>query len=364
MGCKAAGIFTKNKVKAAPVLVSKAVLNQNKPVHAVIANSGNANCCTGWYGARDAKRMIRSLGKELKIGFNNILVMSTGIIGKRLEIGKIEGAVPKLVRKLSKKGLSAASKAILTTDTGPKVATERINIGRKEVIITGLAKGAGMISPNMATMLAFILTDAKVDKSALKNALKEAADKTFNSITIDGDMSTNDSVILLANGSAGNRPIKNGSSEYAVFLKALIRISEKLAGDIVKDAEGGTKFITVTVKNAGTKKDAYRVARSVANSPLVKTSIHGENPNWGRVASSVGASGASGFAPNKIEIYLDRVRVFKGGKFTMPQGPKYSRIYKKKNVSVIVNLNTGKEEATIFTCDLSKKYVEINARYS
>ncbi|MBL7158102.1 MAG: bifunctional glutamate N-acetyltransferase/amino-acid acetyltransferase ArgJ [Candidatus Omnitrophica bacterium] len=364
MGCKAAGIFTKNKVKAAPVLVSKAVLKQNKPIHAIITNSANANCCTGWYGPRDAKRMMHAVGKSLKIGFNNILVMSTGIIGKRLPIEKIENSVPKLVKTLSEKGLLSASKAILTTGKKPRVYTEKIVVRGKEIIITGFAKGAGMINPNMATMLAFLLTDARVDKSALKGALKEAADGTFNSITVDGDMSTNDSVILLANGSAGNRPIKKETKEYSVFLKALTHICEKLSQDIIKDGEGATKFVTVTVKSAATKKDACKVARSIANSPLVKTSIHGENPNWGRVASSVGASGAKSIAPNKIEVYLDEVCVFKNGKFTMPQGLKYARIYKKKNVSVMVNLNAGKEEATVFTCDLSKKYVEINARYS
>ena len=362
-GCKAVGVFTKNKVKAAPLVVSKEVLNKAKPVRAIIVNSGNANSCTGWYGVRDAKRMMGAVCRALKLKFSNVLISSTGIIGKRLPIESIEESVPKLVKLLSRKGLKSAAQAMLTTDRKLKVAVERFNIGRKEVTLTGVAKGAGMIHPNMATMLSFVMTDARVDKDALKFALREACDKSFNSITIDGDMSTNDMVVLTANGLAQNQTIKRGTKEYKIFLKALVKVAFKLAKDIVEDGEGATKFITVLVEGARTETDAVLVARSVANSCLVKTSVHGENPNWGRVASAVGASGVKEIKPKKFEIYLDGICVFKGGKFTMPSKERFYKIYKRKNVEIAVNLNTGKKTAKIWTCDLSKRYVEINSHY-
>ena len=363
VGCKAVSVFTKNKVKAAPLLVSKAILKKGKPIRAIIINSGNANCCTGWYGARDAKRMISAVCRSLNLKFNNVLVSSTGVIGKRLPIDSIEAAVPKLVRALSEKGLASAAKAIMTTDRKSKIATEQFTIGRKEAVICGIAKGAGMIQPNMATMLAFIMTDAKIDKDVLKLSLREATDETFNSITIDGDMSTNDTVALLSSALAGNKTIKRKTKEYRVFLNALKRVAFKLAKDIVEDGEGATKFVTVHVKNAKTTGDAQRIAKAVANSCLVKTSIHGENPNWGRVASAVGASGAAGIKQNKLEIYLDGFSVFKGGRFALQSREKLNRIYKKKNIEILVNLNLGRKAAKIWTCDLSKRYVEINSHY-
>jgi glutamate N-acetyltransferase/amino-acid N-acetyltransferase len=362
-GCKAVGVFTKNKVKAAPLVVSKAVLKRGKPIRAVIVNSGNANCCTGWYGVRDTKRMINAVCESLKLKFNNVLVASTGIIGKRLPIDSIENATPKLAKLLSEKGLVSAAKAILTTDRKFKVCVEKLNIGRKEVTISGMAKGAGMIEPNMATMLSFIMTDAMVAKDALKLALKEACDKSFNAITIDGDMSTNDTVILLANGLANNAAIKRRTKEYKAFVKALGKVAVKLARNIIEDGEGATKFVTIYVENAKKINDAQKIARSIANSCLVKTSIYGQNPNWGRIAASVGSSGVPGIKPNKFEIYLDSVCVFKGGKFTMPSRERFYKLYKRKKVEIAVNLNLGKKDATIWTCDLSKRYVEINSHY-
>jgi len=362
-GCKAVGVFTKNKVKAAPLVVSKEVLSKGQPIKAIIINSGNANCCTGWYGARDAKRMINAVCANTKLKFNNVLVSSTGIIGKRLPIDLIEEGVPKLAKNLSKKGLKSAAVAIMTTDKKIKVAVCKFNIGKREITISGMAKGAGMIHPNMATMLSFIVTDAKIDKDALKFALRDACDRSFNSISIDGDMSTNDMVVLMANGMANNTTIKRKTKEYKAFLKALKNIAQKLARDIVEDGEGATKFVTVYAENAKRTRDAYKVARTIANSCLVKTSIHGENPNWGRVAASVGASGVEGIKPKKFEIYLDGVCVFKGGKFTMPSGKKFHKIYKRKNVEIAVNLNLGKKDAVVRTCDLSKRYVEINSHY-
>jgi len=362
-GCKAVGVFTKNKVKAAPLTVSKTIFKKGTPIRAVVVNSGNANCCTGWYGVRDAKRMINAVCRDLRLKFNSVLVSSTGIIGKRLPIDMIEEAVPKLVKRLSHKGLAAAAAAILTTDKKIKVCVERFKIGKKQVIVSGFAKGAGMVHPNMATMLCFVMTDARIDKGALKSALKKACDKSFNAITIDGDMSTNDMVLLLAGGEARNKTIKKGTKEYRAFSRTLENVTSKLAKDIVKDGEGATKFVTVYVESAKTSGDAEKVARAIANSCLVKTSIHGQNPNWGRIASAVGASGVRGINQNRLEIYLDGILVFKGGKFTTQARGKLSKIYKRKNVEIAVNLNTGKKDAVIWTCDLSKRYVEINSHY-
>ncbi len=245
-GCKAAGVFTKNKVKAAPVIVSREILKKGKPIKAIIINSGNANCCTGWYGTRDAKRTIEAVCKNADLKFNNVLVSSTGIIGKRLPITEMEAAVPKLVKFLSEKGLRAAAQGIVTTDKNLKISCESVKIGGKEVTISAIAKGAGMIHPNMATMLCFIMTDVNIDKDALKAVLKDATDGSFNTITIDGDMSTNDSVMMLANGLAGNRAIKKRTKEYRVFLAALKKSSMKLAKDIILDGEGATKLLRST----------------------------------------------------------------------------------------------------------------------
>ncbi|MGB2705832.1 MAG: bifunctional glutamate N-acetyltransferase/amino-acid acetyltransferase ArgJ [Candidatus Omnitrophota bacterium] len=362
-GCKAVGVFTKNKVKAAPLAVSKAALKKGAPIRAIVINSGNANCCTGWYGVRDAKRMISAVCKNLRLKFSSVLVSSTGIIGKRLPIELIEEGMPKLAKRLSHKGLASAASAIMTTDRKMKVCVEKFKIGRKQVILSGFAKGAGMIHPNMATMLCFVMTDAKIDKGALKSALKKACDGSFNSITIEGDTSTNDMALLLANGLAGNKTIKKGTKEYDTFSKALGRVTSKLAKDIIRDGEGATKFVTVYVESARTSGDAEKVARAIANSCLVKTSIHGENPNWGRIASAVGSSGVKDIKQNRFEIYLDGILVFRGGKFTTPAREKFSRIYKRKNVEIAVNLNLGKKDAVIWTCDLSKRYVEINSHY-
>ena len=362
-GSKTAAVFTKNKVKAAPLLVSKAILKKRESIKAIVVNSGNANCCTGWYGTRDAKRMIHAVAKNLGVKFNNVIVSSTGIIGKRLPISEIEASVPKLVKSLSENGIASAAQGILTTDKMLKIAAEKIKIGKKDIIISGIAKGAGMVHPNMATMLAFIMTDAKIDKDALRASLKEACDESFNAITVDGDMSTNDTAILMSNGAAGNKTIKKNSKEEKVFLKALKNVSIKLATDIVKDGEGATKLIHIYIKNAKTKGEAKKIANIIATSCLVKTSVHGQNPNWGRVASSVGASGLSSIKQNKFEVYLDKICVFRDGKSPEHAKEKFHKIYKKKNVEILVNLNSGKKEAKMWSCDLSKRYVEINSHY-
>ncbi|MDD5439475.1 MAG: bifunctional glutamate N-acetyltransferase/amino-acid acetyltransferase ArgJ [Candidatus Omnitrophica bacterium] len=361
--CKAAGMFTKNKIKAAPLLVAKEILAKGEPIHAVIVNSGNANCCAGRVGTGDAKKMIMGVTANLDLKFNNVLVSSTGVIGKRLPVDLIVAAIPKLVKRLSERAVMSFAKAILTTDKKRKVETTRFLIGSHEVIITGVCKGSGMIHPNMATMLCFIMTDANIDKDALKLALRRVTDDTFNNIAIDNDMSTNDTVFILANGRAGNEPIKKGTKEFDLFVKHLHGIALELCREVIRDGEGATKLIHVRVKGAKTEKDAKKVARMIADSLLVKTSVHGGDPNWGRVAASVGSSMADGIRYGKIEIYLDRVCMFKNGKFTNPAANRVATIYKRGTVDILVNLNAGTKSAFMFTCDLSKRYVEINAHY-
>lgn len=361
--CKAVGVFTKNKIKAAPILVTREILSKGESIYAVIINSGNANCCTGKYGTQDAKAMVHAVCKGLNLNYNNVCVASTGIIGKRLPIDRIVSAVPKAIKQLSEKRIMSLAKAILTTDKKRKIETAKFNVGHKEVVITGVCKGAGMIHPHMATMLCFIATDANIEKTALNSALKKIVKNTFNVITVDGDMSTNDCVLLLANGQAGNNLIKKETKEFAVFMETLEQVVLKLAKDIIKDGEGATKFVTVTIIGAKSEKDAETVARTIANSCLVKTSVYGQDGNWGRVASSVGASGVHGIKPNRIEIYLDGVCMLKKGGFTHPSAARVSRIYKRKHVEITINLNAGKKSAQMFTCDLSKRYVDINAHY-
>jgi len=361
--CATAGVFTNNNVKAAPILVTKEILGKGGKTRAIVVNSGNANCCTGKYCTSDAKEMVKSTALGLGIKYDSVLVASTGVIGKKLPIEKIKTGIPHLVKNLSSKGLMSLVQAIMTTDTKKKVRTAKFVMNGKGVIITGLCKGAGMIHPNMATMLCFIMTDAAMDGDALKAVLKESVNKSFNVITVDGDMSTNDCVLVLANGKAGGPVVKKNSKDYKIFKQHFDSICLELAKDIVRDGEGATKFIEIEVAGAKTGADAEKIARIIANSPLVKTSIHGQDPNWGRIASSVGSSMLDDITPDKMEIYLDNVGIFKKGKFADPPAEKLSRIYKKDSVYIFVNLNLGKKSAKMYTCDLSKRYVDINAHY-
>lgn len=362
-GCKAAAVFTKNKIKAAPVIVTKEVLSRKKPIHAIVINSGNANCCTGRVGSRDAKKMVQVAAECMNLSMSNVCVASTGLIGQRLPIDSIVSAIPKAVKRLSPKGISSAAKAILTTDRKMKMETVKFNIGKKEVVISGMCKGAGMIHPNMATMLCFILTDAKVDKEGLKKALKVSVNESFNRITIDGDMSTNDTVMLLSNGQAQNSVIKKHTKEYEIFCRHLRDVCLKLAKDIVLGGEGATKFVTVSVKGAKTIKDGEIAAQGIATSLLVKTCIYGQDGNWGRVISSLGATLLSCIKQKKLELYLDKVCVFKNGMYTRPSKAHMRKIFKRKHVSIGVDLNAGNKSFSVFTCDLSKRYVEINSHY-
>jgi glutamate N-acetyltransferase/amino-acid N-acetyltransferase len=358
----AAGVFTKNTVKAAPVILSAGNLNDGW-AQAIIANSGNANCLNGKNGMKWAVRMAEAVSAKTWIDAKDVLVASTGIIGKPLPVEKLEAAVPALVKALSKAGELTAAKAIMTTDLVPKRIAVAVKIGGKTVKIGGIAKGSGMICPNMATLLCFITTDADIDEKALKGSLKDGVEDSLNMVTVDGDMSTNDTVFILANGLALNPRIKNGSKDHKIFCSALKYVMVYLAKEIAKDGEGAGKFIEVQVKGAKNIADARKMAMEIANSSLVKTAIAGEDPNTGRIASSAGASGVK-FNESKLDIYLNGIKIVSGGNANFGLRPKAQKSLKKKEVTITVDLKSGKSSATAWTCDLTKGYIKINARYN
>jgi len=340
---KASCLFTANKIQAAPIQVNKMHLKDNKKYQAIIVNSGNANCFTAEAGLRDAQEIARSLAKALKVKNNNVLVASTGIIARRLPLLKIKKALPELIKKLSGRGTDKAKLAIMTTDTFAKEITVKFNLGTRIISISGLAKGAGMIAPNMATMLSFILTDAAISQQALNRALRVCVDNSFNCITVDGCMSTNDSVMMLANGAAKNTLIGNKGRNFQIFTKALQIVCAELAKMIIRDAEGATKFIQIRVAQAKNSKQARQAALSIANSNLFKTAMYGQNPNFGRIISALGASGID-LKEKDIKIRVSPL--------------------KKKEINVGVFLNRGDASALVYTSDLTPEYVKINASYN
>ena len=358
----AAGVFTKNTVKAAPVILSSGNLKDGW-AQAIIANSGNANCLNGKNGIKWAGRMAEAVSANTWIDAQDVLVASTGIIGKPLPVEKIEAAVPALVKGLSKAGELAAAKAIMTTDLVPKRIAVAVKIGGKTVKIGGIAKGSGMICPNMATLLCFITTDADIDVKALKGSLKDAVEDSLNMVTVDSDMSTNDTVFVMANGLAANAKIKSGNKGHKIFSVALKYVMVYLAKEIAKDGEGANKFIEVQVRGLKSKADAKKMAMEIANSNLVKTAIAGEDPNTGRIASSAGASGVK-FTESKLDIYLNGIKIVSGGSANFGLRPKAQKSLKNKEVTITVDLKSGKYSATAWTCDLTEGYIKINARYN
>jgi len=307
----AAGTFTTNRVKASCVVENSKVIRQGS-AQAIIVNSGNANSCTGRRGIKDTKEIISFAAKNLKISKELVLIASTGIIGKFLEVGKIKNGIRKLIDKINSGDLSGASDAILTTDTLPKEIAIEIQLKRGKIRIGGIAKGAGMVYPDLATMLAFIATDAKMRSNLLQRVLRDAVEDSFNMITIDGDRSTNDMVLMLANGMAECQEIIKNSTEFKLFSNGLRFVTKELARMIVLDGEGATKLIKVNVTKANSKKTAKIAAMGIANSSLVKTAFFGEILNWGRIMAALGASGAE-FSPNKVDISLNGERVVEGG---------------------------------------------------
>ncbi|MBI3752548.1 MAG: bifunctional glutamate N-acetyltransferase/amino-acid acetyltransferase ArgJ [Deltaproteobacteria bacterium] len=361
----AAGVFTTNKVKAAPVLLDMQRLKKGL-CQAVIINSGNANACTGKKGMDDAVRMAAAVEDALGIKKGLAMVSSTGVIGQNLPIDRIEKGIPKLVSSLSSKGWNDAVHAIMTTDAFPKFAFEKCRIGGKEISILGIAKGAGMICPNMATMLAFLATDAAVEQKVLQAILRTAVDKSFNSITVDGDTSTNDTVLLMANGAARNEKIGsrvNGQGSR-IFQKMLERVCLKLAKMVVMDGEGATKLLEFNITGAKTDKDAKKIAETVANSPLVKTAFFGEDANWGRIMAAIGRSGAD-VKEEKINIYFNDVPVVIKGQGARGKGQemKAAKAVKEKEICIKIEMGLGKGAKTVWASDLSYEYVKINAAY-
>jgi glutamate N-acetyltransferase/amino-acid N-acetyltransferase len=352
-----AGTFTTNKVKAAPVLVSMARL-RGKGARAIIANSGNANACTGAEGLASARRMCRAVAKALKVPEREVLVCSTGRIGVQLPIAKMEAAIAQIHPRLGAWSLDAA-RALMTSDSFPKEAAVECEIAGSRVRIGGIAKGAGMIDPNMATMLSFVTTDAAIRKADLQKALRTAVAQSFNRITVDGDMSTNDTVLALANGRAGNTLLKPGTADFAIFQAALDRVTASLARMIVKDGEGVSRFIDLHVTGARTDADARLAARAVANSILVKCAWYGGDPNWGRIMDAVGYCGAR-IRPDRIRIAYDSVPAVEAG---MPAATPVSRlraVARKKEFTITVDLGLGRGTFRIWTTDLTTEYVEFN----
>ena len=369
----AAGMFTINKVKAAPVVISQKKLRRGK-ARAIVANSGNANACTGKKGFENANRMCKVAARELGIDPQEVLVASTGVIGEQLPIEKIEEGIKAAAKNLSSQGSLNAAQAIITTDKKIKqiaVETEIPGQGKKKVKIGAIAKGSGMIAPNLATMLCFITTDACITLDALKEALRIAVDKSFNQISVDGDMSTNDTVIALANGKAGNKTIKTWKRKptlrikdenFDIFCKNLEYVCTYLAKEIVRDGEGATKIFEVKVEGAPFPKDARRIARKIATSNLVKTALAGASPNWGRIMAALGSAHTK-VKPEKVDIIIEDIQVVKNGEAAGAPLSELRKRLLKNEISIVVKLNQGNCNSTFWGCDLTEKYVKINKRY-
>lgn len=363
--CAAAAMFTTNKVAAAPVVYDRSVVKSGR-IQAILANSGCANACTGEAGLKDAEFSALVTAGELGIDPSLVLVASTGVIGRRLPVDRLAAGVKSAAKALgrSRENALAVAKAVMTTDTRPKEAAATVTIGGRKVTVGGCVKGSGMIEPNMATMLGFLTTDAAVTPAMLRRALKLAVAKSFNSLVVDGDESTNDSVFLLASGAAGNEEITMAGEGFDAFLAALEAVCVSLARQMAKDGEGATKFVTVTVRGAKTRRDADRAARAVARSPLAKTSWFGRDPNWGRVLAAVGYSGA--------EVVDMKAEVLYGGEWAFRRGEvadagqlkKLEKVLAGDELEIVVDLHLGPFESTIYTCDLSLDYVHINADYT
>lgn len=357
-----AAVFTTNKMAAAPVVVSREAA-KNGQAKAIVINSGCANACTGEQGLKDAREMVRLTAEHLSVPADEVLVASTGVIGVILPMDKIVQGIDRAIAALASDGHDQALRAIMTTDTFPKSSAYECSIGGRLVKIAGIAKGAGMIHPNMATTLAFVTTDAAIAPPVLRQALAEAVDVSFHSITVDGDTSTNDMLAVLANGMAGNVLIDGtGHRDYPAFVAALKTVCIELAKLIVKDGEGATKFLEITVKGAVNAADAKQAAMAVAKSPLVKTAFFGQDPNWGRILCAVGYSGAKA-DPAKTSLVIGGVTVVRAGLGIKPDLEALRQVMSAKEITVEVELGLGEAQATVWTCDFSYEYVKINAEY-
>jgi glutamate N-acetyltransferase / amino-acid N-acetyltransferase len=358
-GATAAAVFTQNAFQAAPVVLSKAALKRSGGrVKAVVVNAGCANAVTGQEGTDAAKRVRTRAAELLECPESQIFIASTGVIGVVLPDRKIRISLPDAVTRLSSGGIEAFSHAILTTDVGPKVAGASFMIGGKRARIVGVAKGAGMIHPNMATMLGFVMTDACIDAAALQKALKVAVDQSFNAISVDGDTSTNDTVLVLASGKADNAP----KSDLTDFQRALNKVCRDLSWMIVRDGEGATRVMEVQVIGARSEKDAKLAAHAVATSPLVKTALHGGDPNWGRIVAAVGRSGAR-FSPKNVSVKAGSVVLMHKGSPAQYSEKDAAKVFTRERVPVTIDLGSGSASAVVLSCDFGHDYISINTDY-
>lgn len=361
------GVFTKNRFCAAPVQVCQAHLANRKagaPIRALVINTGNANAGTGETGLADANATCAALAKLLDCDASQILPFSTGVILEPLPVDRLVAGLPQAISNLKSDNWHNAALSIMTTDTQPKAASRQVTINRHTITLTGVSKGAGMIKPNMATMLGFMATDAKVAQPVLDHMVKQVADRSFNCITIDGDTSTNDSFIVIATGTSPLEINAIDTPEYTALAAAVLGLSQELAQMIVRDGEGATKFITVTVEEGNDVEECRKIAYSIAHSPLVKTAFFASDPNLGRILAAIGYAGVDDLDVSKLNLYLDDVWVAKNG----GRNPDYKeedgqRVMKQSEITVRVKLGRGNADATIWTCDLSHEYVTINADY-
>ena len=363
-GSRVAGVFTRNAFCAAPVQLCRERLSGGGDVRALLINAGNANAATGSGGLADARETLHAVGAVLGCAAEQVLPFSTGVIGQRLPVDRMTAAVPRAQLALTADGWLDAMRAIMTTDTVPKGATRQIQTSQGQVTVTGIAKGVGMICPDMATLLAFVGTDARLSPAATQAALKTAVGSSFNSVTVDGDTSTNDSCVLFATAQVGTRDIDTGDADYALILQAITDVCEELAQAIVRDGEGATKFITIAVGGARDEAEARQVAYSVAHSPLVKTAMFASDANWGRIAMAIGKAGVLGLDPSTVSIGLDDVALIERGQ----PHPDYreergAAVVAQAEFTIRIGLGRGAAAARIWTCDFSYDYVKINAEY-
>lgn len=362
-GSVCAAVFTRNQFCAAPVLVAREHLRQDRPAWLLI-NTGNANAGTGTQGLQDARACCAALAAHAGCAVSKVLPFSTGVIGEPLPAARIISALPAACAALAEDGWVDAAHGILTTDTVPKGASKSIELDGRTVTITGIAKGSGMIRPDMATMLAFIATDAMVEADALQQCLSAAVEKSFNRITVDGDTSTNDACVLVATGAAGGAALVSGGAQYATLCAAVRAVCVELAQAIVRDGEGATRFVTVSVEQGRDSAECLQVAYTIAHSPLVKTALFAGDPNWGRILAAVGRSGLVDLDIRPVEIYLDEVCIVRDG----GRSPQYTeadgqRVLQLPEYTIRVLLGRGQSDEQVWTCDLSYDYVKINAEY-
>ncbi|MCZ6490519.1 MAG: bifunctional glutamate N-acetyltransferase/amino-acid acetyltransferase ArgJ [Acidobacteria bacterium] len=360
---RVAALFTTNRLQAAPIKISRDHLRRSRhAAQAILVNAGNANCATGAQGERAARQCAAKAAELFRIRPEHVLVASTGVIGVPLEARRITGLLPTLVRRMHPRAVHAVSRAILTTDTRPKVVSRTIPLAGRPITILGISKGAGMIYPRMATMLGFFFTDAALDPRFVQAAARRMCAASFNRISVDGDTSPNDTVYLMANGMAGNRAITEKGPAGKKFLQTLTEIAQQLAIAMVADGEGAHRVAEIRVEGAASEKQAEALARSIALSPLVKTALAGADPNWGRILSAAGNAGVE-FDPRRADIYLNRVRVCRQGGAAKFSEAAVQRQLRGKQVLIRLVLQGGKATARFWTCDFTKEYIRINASY-